>query len=487
MNQVYSTIPDPKKIKRTNHFYIVGTIIFILLALVGAVYAFVPQFTFYGLIKPREIFSGTINMQGEWRGDPIKEKFLTDTVKAFTDSHPKIKVNIKYNTDFPGGRPGAIQATVNQIKSGGSDWDIVWLEPYNYQQVVDTLTYDSWIRNSIVNFESIPGFKESQKDFITLDPQYRNRMGGVITGPYIEGFYQPLFYNKVLADKMGLVIKDRGMTFADLAGYFRQIYNYNIENGTEIPALYESGLATGELGYGPSTWSIFQSLFRSEFQNLAEVENLTPSQAKLEAVRKVLKSLEELAQYKPLNKDYKNLNWYISRGYILDEKAVFSATGPTWMYSIWMATDKERTLNVVPAELPVYQPVNHYIGDYKPLFAVNRNSPLGVEAEQLLMSFCTPQVADRWVKDTKSPSGIKGSLIASESASNGNQFENFTNYITSKYNANIYDSATVDYILGDKYKGITDKFRQNLVAVIDGKITADEAYSRILTDMDLVP
>jgi hypothetical protein len=68
------------------------------------------------------------------------------------------------------------------------------------------------------------------------------------------------------------------MTFDDLLGYFKQIDDYNKANGTNIPILYDSGDYKGGIGYAPSVWNIFQSLFRSEFESLAELENLNPSQ-----------------------------------------------------------------------------------------------------------------------------------------------------------------------------------------------------------------
>ena len=101
-------------------------------------------------------------------------------------------------------------------------------------------------------------------------------MNGMITGPYIEGFYQPFFYNKTLTDKIGLKIKDRGMTFDDLLSYFKAVSDYNKKNGTDISILYDAGDAKGGIGYGPSTWNIFQSLFRSEFPDLDEDKRYVP-------------------------------------------------------------------------------------------------------------------------------------------------------------------------------------------------------------------
>lgn len=486
--------PQPSNpVKKSNPLFIFLSLgILIITILIIGYFKFFPnagetKINRLGTPKTNSKETKTINMQGHWKGEDLRENFVTETVKDFETRNPNDKVNIKWNLDFPGGREGALQATINQIKTGKIDWDVIWLEPFYYQQIADALNDQNWAKNNLVDFETVPRFKESQKSFILSDPQYRNHMNGMITGPYIEGFYQPFFYNKDLADKIGLKIKDQGMTFNDLLGYFQQISDYNKKNGTNIPILYESGDAKGGIGYGPSTWNIFQSLFRSEFSNLDDIKKTEPSSTKLAAVKKVLNSLEQLGKYKPLIKDYEGLDWFGTRYYVLEDKAVFTAAGASWMYSHWRGIDKIKTMKMVPVEMPVYQEVNHYMGGYNPMFAVMKNSSVKEEAVNLLMSFSTPNVAEKWVRYAKGPSGIKGNISQSGNVSkNADQFDKFISYITDKYGGNVFDSKTVDYVLGAKYKDLTTKFCQNLVAVINGKISANTAYAKILADMKSV-
>jgi ABC-type glycerol-3-phosphate transport system substrate-binding protein len=128
----------------------------------------------------------TINMQGHWKGEDLRENFVTETIKEFETRNPGNSVNIKWNTDFPDEREGALQATINQFKTGKIEWDVIWLEPFYYQEIADGLGDQDWAKKYLVDFEVIPGFKESQKSFILSDPQYRNHMNGMITGPYME-------------------------------------------------------------------------------------------------------------------------------------------------------------------------------------------------------------------------------------------------------------------------------------------------------------
>lgn len=425
-----------------------------------------------------------INMQGHWKGEDLRENFVVETIKEFEVRNPHIDVNLQWNADFPNGRGGALQATIDELKTGQINWDIIWLEPFYYQEIATALDDPNWAKNYLVDFETVPGFQESQKSFILSDPQFRSHMNGVITGPYIEGFYQPFFYNKELTDMMGIKVKEEGMTFDDLLGYFKAVADYNRKNGTNIPILYDSGDYVGGIGYAPSVWNIFQSLFRSEFDSLDEIKDKNNTPAKMAAVRKVLGSLEQLSQYQPLIPGWEDLNWFGTRDYVLNNKAVFTVCGASWMYSHWHGIDGDKTMKMVPVEMPMYQPVNHYIGGYNPMFAVAKNSPVRDEAVELLMSFSKPNSAEKWVRYAKAPSGVKGNLSQAGNTSQGvNQYDTFITYITNKYGGNIFDSKTVDYVLGEKYKDLTLSFTKYLGAVMDGKMTADEAYDKIKADL----
>jgi len=428
-----------------------------------------------------------VNMQGHWKGEDLREDFVLETIKEFETRNPGVKVNLQWNADFNDGRAGALQATVDQIKSGEINWDVIWLEPFYYQEIANALGDQDWAKNNLVDFETIPTFKESQKDFILSDPQFRSHMNNVITGPYIEGFYQPFFYNRELTDMMGIEVKDKNMTFDDLLGYFKAVDEYNKANGTDIAILYDSGDYAGGIGYAPSVWNIFQSLFRSEFSDLTDIKDKNFSSAKMAAIRKALDSLEQLSQYQPLIKGWEDLSWFETRDYVLDNKAVFTVCGASWMYSHWHGLDAAKTMKMVPVEMPVYQSVNHYIGGYNPMFAVMEKSLVREEAVGLLMSFSEPNVAEKWVRYAKGPSGIKGNVSQAGGVSKEeDQFDKFITYITNKYGGNIFDSKTVDYVLGEKYKGLSLRFNKYLAAVIEGELSAEAAYMAIEADLRAV-
>lgn len=425
-----------------------------------------------------------IRMMAHWKGEDLREDFVMETVREFQTRNPDTRIEVQWNVDFPGGREGAIEEIIKQIKNGDVEWDVIWLEPFYYQKIADALDDQDWAKNHLVDFETVPGFAESQKSFIITDPQFRNHMNGVLTGPYIEGFYQPFYYNKVLADKIGLQIKESGMTAEDLKGYVQKIAEYNGQNGTDIAAFYEAGDLNGGIGYGPTTWNIFQSLFRSELPELKDLKAAEFTPEKDAALKKTLRTLEEIGSYKPLIDNYEDLDWFGTRNYMLDNQAVFTAAGASWMYSHWRGIDAEKTLNMVPVEMPVYQKVDHYIGGYNPMFAVMENSPVRDESVEFLMEFSKPNIAEKWVQYSKGPSGIEGNLSDSgDSSANADQYDKFISHITDTYGGNVYDTKTVDYILGQKYKDLSPKFYRHLVGVMNGDLSADDAYANIMADV----
>lgn len=420
----------------------------------------------------------TLNMIGHWKGEDKRQNFVTETLQQFEIENPTIKVNLKWNMDFPGGRDGALKAVSDQIKAGTTDWDIIWMEPFNYQPVADVLGDQAWGQKYLVDFEQVAGFTESQKSFIISDPQYRDHMNGMLTGPYIEGFYQPMFYNKEVADMMGLTIKEKDMTYADFLGYVKAVDTYNKAHGTAIAALYESENQPGGGAGGTSTWNLFQNLFRSKLDTLEEVKSLDPSPKKYAAIRSVFDSLQELSQYSPLIKSHAQNDWFTTRGMILDNTALFTDAGASWMYSHWAGIDSSKVMKMYPVEMPAYKQVPVYMGGYNPMFAVMKNSPHKEEAIKLLMAFSTSKSAELWSRYAKAPSGIKGNV--SQAGQGTDQYDKFITYISDKYGGNIYDSKTVDYVLGKKYVSLTDSFALTITDIIDGKITAAAAYDQII-------
>lgn len=107
-----------------------------------------------------------------------------------------------------------------------------------------------------------------------------------------------IFYNKDVAEKMGVEIKRYNMTFEDLLGYVKTVKKYNNKHNTNIAAFYES-----------ANWItmkiLFQNLFKSEFEDFGKAKEEVGSDEKNKVLLKTFLAFEQLGKYNPLIDSYK--------------------------------------------------------------------------------------------------------------------------------------------------------------------------------------
>lgn len=433
-------------------------------------------------VKKRDDFIGTskqiekkLNWMGHWLSDHDRENLVWEVARDFELLNPDININLKFPSQIMGlrSREKTGKFIANMIKTGNIDWDIIWLDDFIYMRVAEELGDSQWGEKYLVNFEEVPGFKETQKSFIINDPVYREQTGGIIAGPYIEGYYYSIYYNRDLAEKISLQIKKNDMTFEDLLEYVKTVYKYNKKHNTNIAAFYESkDYITMEL--------LFQNLFKSELKDFSKVKEETVSEQKNIALMKTFKAFEELGKYNPLIDSHSENIWSKTEHLILEDKCLFYVNG-IWMYNHWMSMDEEETKKMIPAELPVFQEVDYYLGGFIPTWAVLKNSPNKEEAIKLLMFWSRPRVAEKWVRYAKAPTGLVGHL--STSVLEDDPFEQFQARITDKYGGNVHYSTSAGYILGEENRLLQQDINKKLIQLLDGKITAKRAYEEIMKEV----
>jgi len=413
-----------------------------------------------------------VNWMGHWLTEHDRETLVREVAQDFELMNPDIDVNLKYPQQIMGVRSPEETGKfiADMIKTGNIEWDIVWIDQFIYQFAAEQLDDPDWGRKHIVNFEEIEGFRQTQKSFIMDDTVYREQTGGIIVGPYIEGYYMSIFYNKDVAEKMGIEIKQYGMTFEDLLEYVKAVEEYNHKHNTTIAPFYESEIRT-------TMKILFRNLFVSELGNFSEAKEEIGSERKNAALLKTFQAFEELGKYNPLIESYKNNTFFQTRHLVLNDECLFFVNG-IWMYSHWMGIDKEKTAKMVPAELPVFQEVTYYSGSFIPTWAVMKDSPNREEAIKLLMFWSTPLVAEKWVRYAKAPTGLVGHLSTSDQADG--VFAQFQAEITDKYGGNIHYSASAGYIFGEENRLLQDDLNEKILWLLDGEITAEQAYEEIM-------
>jgi ABC-type glycerol-3-phosphate transport system substrate-binding protein len=414
-----------------------------------------------------------LNWMARWKGEHDRETFVREVAREFEFLNPDIALNFKFHQDV--GLPtekAVAPAIVDMIKTGNIRWDVVPFNTGTYRDVAQLLGDPHWGHKYLVDFTEIDWFARTQKPFITENPMYRAPFDGMLVGPYIEGFYCMLWYNKDVADRVGLTIDPHAVTIDDLTGYVRAVYDYNQTHGTNIVAIHEAK-------DWRTTEYLFRHLFASAVGDLDELKERTASESKRAALLRTFQALERLGQYAALGDSYNDNVWWDTRRCVLDGRALFFVNG-SWMYSHWMDIDEAKTMKMMPAELPVFQPVNFYIGSYTPEFAIMKASPNREAAIRLFKFWSQPKVAEKWVRYAKAPTGLRGHLTESDVADD--QFERFQRQMNDKYHGNLYFSDDVGFILGEQNKLLTSLVNEKVVELLAGTTTAQEAYDAIMAE-----
>lgn len=250
-------------------------------------------------------------------------------------------------------------------------------------------------------------------------------------------------------------------------------YNYNKKNGTDIAAFYEAT----DL---PMLIVLFQNLVKSEIRDFHKAKEEAISEEKRAALLKTFRAFEELGKYRPLIRSYASNKWYETRHLILDDQALFYIGG-SWMYSHWHGIDKGKMKKMVPVELPVFQEVDYYMGGYVPTWAVFKDAPNRENAIKLLMFWSKPKVAEKWVRYTKSPTGLRGHFTAAEIGMD--VFEQFQNRISSKYGAQVHLTENAGYLLGKENQLLQEEINKKILELLEGQITGEEAYHQIVSKL----
>lgn len=417
----------------------------------------------------------TINWMGHWYKADKRYDLVLEMQRDFSFRNQDTKVNLQFPEQIVGTNDKVVVAhlIVEMIKRQKFDWDIVWLDNHIYQFVAEELKDPFWGRKHLVNFEHVPGFIRSQKPFIIGDPSYRNQTGGILVGPYIEGYFYALYYNRDLAARMGIQVKPFGMTFEDLLGYVKTAALYNRDAKDKIPIFFDA--------YDlPSMEALFQNLVKSWMADYAATTTEQGSQQKLEAMYKGFQAFEELGRYKPLISSYATNAWFLTRDVPLNDKALFYISG-TWMYSRWRDIDIAKSAKMIPTELPVFKPVNHGLGGVIPTWAVMKNCPHREAAVRLIMSMATPKVAERWVQYTKTPTGLAGDF--SKATMGSDVYEVYQRTLSEKYGSRVQYSFNASYLLGKKNSLLQKDIVDVLWRLLEGNTNAAQAQRLIVGKM----
>lgn len=401
-----------------------------------------------------------LRWMGHWKNEGLREKLVLDVLNDFSFKNQEIPIQFAFADDtLPEKRQMAeAEFLAAMIRSGKITWDVVWLDDSIYKSVAVLLNDPDWGRKHLVDFAEVPGFEETQKSFLTGNPDCYRKTGGVLVGPYIEGYFYALWYNTAVAEKLGINIREEEMTEENLIQYVQRVDEYNRTAAIPVSAFVD-------FKFSGSFHRLAYNLYLSVQPDGTEKND--------SAIRQVLETFEKLGQLHPVLTSQTNTCWPDAARLLTEDKALFMID-PTWRYNAIQKNYPKLLSKMRLAQLPGYQKQQYYVGGFMPVWAVMKNSPSRDAAIRLMQFWSRPEIAEKWVRYTKNPTGLAGNLYDPE----------YGQDIFAEYQRKLSATRTMkpDIFTLDRNESPAYLLFDHLNALLQGKLTAAEAYRKITNE-----
>lgn len=400
----------------------------------------------------------TINWICIWSNRKSKRQFIEDVCQEYMFLNQDQHINLRFDKEVDptyNRLPAMAESLAVQINEGRCNEDIV-IHGWSYYIYDRVSNNPNWVADNLVDFENIPGYKESLAEGIYGNELYTLNTKGQYIGPFIEGQLSCLFYNKELADKIGLEIPQFNLTIDEFLEYMQAVKRYNEQTGSSINFIIIERM------------EFFNFLFSTALNyNPADKANYTLSQKK-EALLTALNLLQKIGS---ANITHSN----VAADFLHYDNYLF-ADGETWTYNKYVAQDSLKSRRIVPIEFPSINKPFVYSGGYEMHFGVLKNSPQKENAINLLMYLASTDNAENWVQTTKNPTGMKRHFKADGVSSD--YFDIFITHIQEKYKGNIGNIFVREVFNHDNIISIDYK------SVYNGTKSPEEVFDEIMAQLE---
>lgn len=408
-----------------------------------------------------------LRLLGHWLDEGKKEQLFHETINEFEFTHQDIKITLDYLEKMSQQKlisDNYSSFNAQQIISENPDFDILKVNN-DFSSISKFLPEKDYIRKYLVDFSEIEEFRNNTRPELLTD-KVKAQYGGIIPGPFIDGYNWPLWCNNDLAAKIGVKVKQFDMSFEDFLTYIAAVNDYNKQHNDSIVPLFEASTF-------PTAHTIAEMLFFSEVANYDEIMDVNYSTKKINAWSKVAKDLERLGKYKPLPNNWRKLVWADHLNSPIEDKCLFYING-SWMYNIWLKKDSSQIKKMMPCELPVYKTAPLCFGGYNMTWVVPKKAKNRDNAVKFLLYMNSLDFVEKWTRYTKSPSGVKGKLTSLNFGTD--KFENFQVMTDNKY-----QGKKIDLLWGSAFcfGNINSNVDNLSVEIISGEMTAEKAISSI--------
>ncbi|MBN2519957.1 MAG: hypothetical protein JXB17_05595, partial [Bacteroidales bacterium] len=164
-----------------------------------------------------EELTGEVNWIINWTESDKRTFIVREKIREFEFYHQDLTIHLVAQDEFLKDKQNLTipKYIAECIKTNNYDWDIICIDDIIYQEVASILNDKYWGKKYLVDFKKVPGFSNSHQSFIFEDTYYSSITGNVFAGPFINGEIYAIWYNSALTRKIGIKIKDFGMTDKD--------------------------------------------------------------------------------------------------------------------------------------------------------------------------------------------------------------------------------------------------------------------------------
>lgn len=360
---------------------------------------------------------------GHWFGQGKKETLLREIARDFSFQNQDLDFTLEFPHEMANVSPGFSQkdylsdSIVKMIETNNWPYDVMYCGTWMYDLVARKIKDQDWGAKYFIDLKNEPWFINAHKESIFLTDLNTRKLGGVAPGAYIEGSWNVLYVSSEVQNKLGIKVKKHGMNIDDFISYAKAVHDYNAKNEDKITFFWQQ--RNREV----------QDLLSQLTMSYIEKDSADNIKEAFIALEHVYRKLEEIAQYEPLNqytqpKDPRDLN----------VQDVLFIPHSSWITIFWNKNFPNASELVHPCELPSMnnKTATVYSGYYSAPFVIPKNGKNTKTAINLMKFICSENVAEKWVKYSKSPTGINHRMVYAELSQNETNL--FSQYIKNKYN-----------------------------------------------------
>jgi ABC-type glycerol-3-phosphate transport system substrate-binding protein len=400
---------------------------------------------------------------GQWYGEGKKETLVREIAREFSFLNQDIDVELIFPYEMAGLDSFAdpfrnvADSILRWVQTDNWPFDILVCDKWFYTDIATVTGDPDWGQKYLVDFQHEDWYKKAHKDYVLSSDEYKGNFGNIAPGAFIEGAWDLLYVSSDVENKLGIKAKDFDMSIDDFIGYARTIYEYN-QTANEKITLCATNYQQLDM--------VINHLVMTEIgdqQNLSNAEQM-------KALTNVYQKLEELSKYNPTIQHHT----YSTDRELKHDKALFHLHS-TWVTMFWQKTNPEGEKLMRPCEFPSMtgKKAHAYSGTYNAIFVVPKKARNRDAAIRLMQYMSSLDIAEKWEKYSKCPTGLKGRISFSEFGDDA--FSIFSNHIDQKYQSRLMDAQLPEKMFNGRQK----QLNYHVQDVLNRRMTASQAIAGI--------